>query len=38
SADELREMVASGRPLVIMDSRTPAEHRRATIPGSVSAP
>ena len=38
SADELRTMLESGRQVVIMDSRTPAEHRRATIPGSVSTP
>ncbi|RAP60135.1 sulfurtransferase [Achromobacter sp. HZ01] len=38
SADELRAMLAAGRRVVIMDSRTPAEHRRATIPGSVSTP
>ncbi|MFE0838482.1 rhodanese-like domain-containing protein [Achromobacter insolitus] len=38
SADELKAMQESGQRVVIMDSRTPAEHERATIPGSVSTP
>lgn len=38
SADELQAMLDAGERVVIMDSRTPAEHKRATIPGSVSTP
>ena len=36
--DELQARVQRGEQMVILDSRTPEEHRRATIPGSRSAP
>ena len=38
SADELAAWKAEGRDIVIVDSRTPAEHHRGTIPGSISTP
>jgi rhodanese-related sulfurtransferase len=38
SADELAAWEAEGRDMVIVDSRTPEEHHRGTIPGSISAP
>jgi rhodanese-related sulfurtransferase len=36
--DELAGWMASGRKLVILDSRTPEEHQRSCIPGSRSMP
>jgi rhodanese-related sulfurtransferase len=36
--EELHARQQRGEKLVILDSRTPEEHRRATIPGSRSAP
>lgn len=38
SADELAAWKAAGRKMVIVDSRTPDEHLRGTIPGSISTP
>jgi len=37
-ADALRAMQASGVPLLLLDGRTLAEHRKMTIPGSVPVP
>jgi rhodanese-related sulfurtransferase len=36
--EELHERQQRGERVIILDSRTPEEHRRATIPGSRSAP
>jgi rhodanese-related sulfurtransferase len=36
--EELQERVRAGEKIVILDSRTPEEHRRTTIPGARSAP
>ena len=38
TADELRGMIDRGEDLVILDGRTPAEHRRMSIPGGISVP
>ncbi|MDH3580603.1 MAG: rhodanese-like domain-containing protein [Hyphomicrobiales bacterium] len=38
TADELNAMQAEGRPLVLLDGRTPHEYARMTIPGSRSCP
>lgn len=37
-AEELQRMVADGEDLVILDSRTPAEYHRMSIPGGKSCP
>jgi rhodanese-related sulfurtransferase len=37
-ADELAELQASGRPLVVLDARTPAEFERSCIPGARNVP
>ncbi|HJN93131.1 MAG TPA: rhodanese-like domain-containing protein [Dehalococcoidia bacterium] len=37
-ADELAALQASGRPLVVLDSRTPAEFARSCIPGARNVP
>ena len=37
-ADELHERIERGEPLVILDTRTPEEYRRACIPGGRSMP
>ncbi|HEY4912150.1 MAG TPA: rhodanese-like domain-containing protein, partial [Methylomirabilota bacterium] len=36
--EELHARQRRGEKIVLLDSRTPEEHRRVTIPGSVSAP
>ena len=36
--EELRALQQKGEKVVLLDSRTPEEHRRATIPGGRSAP
>ena len=36
--EELHELQQKGKKIVLLDSRTPEEHRRATIPGGRSAP
>lgn len=38
TADELRGMIDRGEDLVILDGRTPAEHKRMSIPGGLSVP
>ncbi|MCY4624740.1 MAG: rhodanese-like domain-containing protein [Chloroflexi bacterium] len=38
SADELHERLESGKPTVILDSRTPEEYQRFAIPGGRSVP
>jgi len=38
SADELHRRQQAGEPLVLLDGRTLAEHRKMTIPGAVSLP
>ncbi len=38
AADDLAERIARGDPLVILDTRTPEEFRRACIPGGRSLP
>jgi rhodanese-related sulfurtransferase len=38
SAEALREKVAKGEKLIILDGRSPAEYRRMTIPGARSVP
>ncbi|KQP13614.1 rhodanese-like domain-containing protein [Pseudorhodoferax sp. Leaf267] len=38
SAAELQARQASGQPLVLLDGRTFAEHRKVTIPGATSVP
>ncbi len=38
AAAELAAWQAEGRDMVIVDSRTPGEHQRGTIPGSISTP
>jgi len=38
SPEELAGWIAEGRDIVIVDSRTPEEHHRGTIPGSSSTP
>ncbi len=38
SADDLHERIESGKPTVILDSRTPEEYRRFAIPGGRSVP
>ena len=36
--DEFLEMRRTGRPILLLDGRTEAEHHRFTIPGSLSCP
>ena len=38
SAEELKERVAKGEKLIILDGRSPPEYRRMTIPGARSVP
>ena len=38
TADELKHWMSDGRELLLLDSRTPEEHRAVTIPGSRSVP
>ncbi|MDR0225530.1 MAG: sulfurtransferase [Burkholderiaceae bacterium] len=38
SAHELRQRQARGEPLVLLDGRTFAEHRKMAIPGAISLP
>lgn len=38
TADGLRAMMDRGEDLVVLDGRTPEEHRRMSIPGGVSVP
>lgn len=35
---ELQRRLAAGEPLVLLDGRTPQEHRRMTIPGAIPLP
>jgi rhodanese-related sulfurtransferase len=37
-ADELAEMMASGKPMVVLDGRTPEEFQRMSIPMAISCP
>jgi rhodanese-related sulfurtransferase len=38
SALQLHVRIAAGEPLVLLDGRTPQEHRRMTIPGAIPVP
>jgi len=37
-AEQLKAMVEAGERLVILDGRTPEEHRRMSLPGGISCP
>ncbi|MDB5914632.1 MAG: Rhodanese-like protein, partial [Ramlibacter sp.] len=38
SATRLQGWLASGKPVVLLDGRTPQEHRKMTIPGAIPLP
>jgi rhodanese-related sulfurtransferase len=37
-ADELHRHLESGKPVLLVDGRTPAEHKKMTIPGALPVP